>query len=165
MVDSIFFGSCLKIATYCDILSESFKGDKKKFVMQHLKILEMATNLNNLYKPIIFWQLLTTNVLLCMIGFQIVMVKNYYGILLVAPFGIASLNQLFLFCLGGQLILDKTGHIATHFYDLDKEFVIIIARTLKGFKIQSLVYEANLSTFTAILSSAQGLITILKSFA
>jgi 7tm Odorant receptor len=163
-MDTIFFGSCLHIATHCDILRESFDGDKKKFVEKHLKILDLAKQLNDLYKPIVFEQLLATNVLLCMIGFQVVMTKTYIEILFVAPYGIATLNQLIVYCFGGQLVLDKIASVSGHFYDSDKELVIIIRNTLKGFQIKSAVCQANLPMFTAILGSAQGLITALKSF-
>lgn len=163
-MDSIFFGCCLRISTYCDILRESYDKDWKVFVENHLKILKIAENLNNLYKPIIFAQLLTTNFLLCMIGFQIVMAKDYYGLLVVAPFGIAVLIQLFLYCFGGQLVLDGTSSVASNLYVLDKNLTIVSAKCLKGFKTESFVYKADLPTFTAILSSAQGLITALKSF-
>lgn len=162
-VDSIFFSSCLYIATYCDILRHHFDGDKKKFVQYHLSILSMTTSLNNLYKPIVCTQLLTTNILLCMIGFQVVMAQNYNKLFSVGSFGLAALNQLFLYCFGGQVVFDKTASIAMDFYDSDRDLVIIVTNAMNGFKIRSAVYTANLPTFRAILSSAQGLITALKS--
>lgn len=163
-MDSIYLGCCMNIATYCDILSESFSGDKKKFMESHLKILKIASDLNSLYKPIIFAQLLITNFLLCMIGFQVVVLKNYYEFFLAASFGIAVVNQLFLYCFGGQLVLDKTASVTKNFFDLDKDLIIIIAKSTKGFRIKSVIYNADLPTFAAILGSAQGLITALKSF-
>jgi hypothetical protein len=112
-----------------------------------------------------FMQLLITNILLCTIGFQLIVIKNFYGLVLAAPFGLASALQLFFYCYGGQIILDKTSSIAENCYDLDKEFIIIIARAQKGFTMKAFLYQANLPTFTAVLSSAQGLITLLQSFA
>lgn len=163
-IDTIFFGSCLNIGTYCEIQQEKFDGNVKEFVENHLRILSLAENLNSLYKPIVFAQLLTTNILFCMIGYQVVMAKSLYGFLFVAPFGLAALNQLFMYCLGGQIIHDKMESIAKDFYEADKNLVIVIRKASKGFQIKAFVYQANLATFTAILGSAQGLITILKSF-
>lgn len=164
-IDSIFFGSCLNIACHCDILRDSQYVDKKKFIEKHLGILKLAETLNKIYKPIVFMQLLTTNVLLCTIGFQVVVLRNIYGLILAAPFGVASVLQLFCYCYGGQLILSKTISVGDNCYGLNKESIIIVAKAQKGFKIESFLYQANLPTFTAILSSAQGLITMMKSFA
>jgi hypothetical protein len=163
-IDSIFFASCMNIAAFCENLRESFDGDVKKFVQKHLQILELAKALNSLYQPIIFAQLFTNNILLCMIGYQLVIVSDVYALFSNAPFGLAALNQLFLYCYGGQIILTTTESITRNFYQTDKDQLIAIAGTSKGYQIKAVIYNANLPTFRTILGSAQSLITFLKSF-
>lgn len=163
-VDSLFFGACLNICTHFEILRESFDGDKEKFIKKHRSILELAEELNRLYKPVVFAQFLISSMLLCVIGFQLVMLDNFIGRVVVAIFGFAIIIQLFIYAFGGQLIVDKSSSVAEHIYGTDKEFIVIIARSQNAAVIKSGFYQANLPTFSAIMSSAASLITLLQSF-
>jgi odorant receptor len=164
-IDSIFFGSCLSISTFFELLRDNFDGDVKKFVQGHTRLLEIAEDLNSLYQPIILAQLFLTNFLLCMIGTQLVLTNEILGLITSAPFGIAALSQLFMYCYGGQVIEIASASLAADFYQLDKRMTIVIAKVSKGFQMKAFIYQANLPTFRMIISSAQGMITFLKSFA
>lgn len=72
--------------------------------------------------------------------------------------------QLFVFCIGGQIVMDKSVELGEGLYDCDKDVLIIIARTQKGSRIRSGFYEANLHLFTFILNSALSLMAMLRSF-
>jgi odorant receptor len=163
-VDSLFFGSCLNICAYFNILRKTFYGDKKKFVENHLKILNLVDDLNRLFKPVVFTQFLISSMLLCVIGFQLVMHESFLERTMDAIFGIAIITQLFIYSYGGQLIMDTSASVADDFYEMDKDFVVIIARAQKASIIEAGFYKANLPLFSTIMSSAASLITLLKSF-
>lgn len=163
-MDSLFFGSCLNVCTHFEILRESFVGDKKKFINRHQMLSEFTENFTKLFKVVIFSQLFCSSMQLCVLGFQLVAIRSFYHRAVVAVFGLAIIIQLFIYCYGCQLILDKTTEVADHLYVLDKDFVIIIARAHKGKKVKAWFYDPSLSTMSAILSSAASLITLLRSF-
>jgi 7tm Odorant receptor len=102
--------------------------------------------------------------LLCVIGFQIVVLESLIEKVIASIFGAAIIIQMFIYSFGGQLIADKSSSVAENFYENDKDFIIIIARSQKAAKINAGFYQANLPTFSSILSSAASLITLLQSF-
>jgi odorant receptor len=162
-VDSLFFGLCLNICAQFDILRESFDGDKKKFIENHLKLLDLVKELNRFYKPIVFAQYFISSMLLCVIGFQILMHANYLDRVEDLMFGVAIIIQLFIYSYGGQLIVDKSLSVADGFYELEKDFILIIQRAQKQSIIEAGFYKASLPLFTSIMNSAASLITLLKS--
>lgn len=165
-LDAMFFGACLNIGAHFDILKNSFDGDKKKFITKHQKLLELADELGTVIKPVVFVQFMITAMLLCVLGFQCVMFETFldFQVLLVLAFGVAIILQLFIYSYGGQLIMDKSSSVGKNFYGLDKDYIMIIARSQRPSTITNGFYEANLPIFSAIMSSAASLITALKSF-
>lgn len=163
--DALFFGSCFNISAHFDILKNSFDGDKAKFVKYHQEVLDIAKDLDRLAKPAVLAQFLISSMLLCVIGFQIVTLEDFYRKIIVVIFGFAVIIQLFTYALGGQLVMDKAALVADNFYQLDRDLLIIMARTQKPLKIKAGFYETNLPTFSTILSSAASLITLFQSLA
>jgi len=161
--DSTFFGISLNICAHFDILRESFDDNKKKFVDQHQKLLTLVEDLNNFYKPVVFTQFLVTSMLLCVLGFQLVMHETFFQKMCAAFFGLSVTIQLFFYAYGGQLITDKSSSVADLLYDTDKDLVLIIARAQKPTFIEAGIYKATSGTFRAIMSSACSLITLLQS--
>ena len=77
-VDSLFIGFCLNICAHFKIIrSLTFKDNLnyRAFIKYHQEILELCSCLNGIYFPVIFTQFLVSSVLLCVIGFQLVMVR------------------------------------------------------------------------------------------
>jgi odorant receptor len=145
-------------------LRESFDGDKKKFIKRHQELLDLVETINKLYAPIILAQFLIASMLLCVLGFQIVMFKSILKKVVVAFFGLAMIIQLFVYTYGGQLVMDKSVLVADELYQTDKDLIICITRAHKASVIKSGFYEASSATLTSILSSAGSLITLLQSF-
>jgi odorant receptor len=162
-IDCLFFGCCLNICAHFDILRESFDGDKKKFIEKHQEILDFIENLNKLYAPIILAQFLVTSMLLCVLGFQIVMSQSVLNQLGVLFFGFAVLIQLFVYTYGGQLVIDKSVSVAEDLYGTDKDLNIIIVRSQKASVMKAGFYKANSNTLTSMLSATGSLITLLQS--
>lgn len=163
-MDSLFFGLSLNICAHFDFLRVSFNGDKKKFAQRHKIILELAEDLNKFYQPVVLVQFLISSTLLCVIGFQLVVLESFFKRIICAIFGFGIIIQLFIYSYGGQIIIDKSSAVADDFYQLDRDLIIIIARAQKAQTIKSGFYEANLPTFKSILGAAASLITLLKSF-
>jgi odorant receptor len=164
-VDSLFFGCCLNICAHFDILRiTSSISNKRDFIRYHQKILNLADDLNDLVKPVVFAQFLLSSLLLCVIGFQLVMGASVVKKIIALFFGLAIIIQLFVYSFGGQQIMDKSGLVATEIYQLDKDYNLVILRSKKPLKIQAGFYHACLPTFRAILSSAASLMTLLQSF-
>jgi odorant receptor len=161
--DAAFIVSCLNICAHFEILQNSFDGDKKKFVDRHQDLLELAKEINDLYRPMIFTQFLTSSMLLCVLGFQLLMLKSFFQRLFVATFTLSIIIQLFVYALGGQLVLEKSKMVADNFYGNDKDFKIIIARAQRGVNVDAGFYQASLPELLSILSSAASLITLLQS--
>jgi odorant receptor len=163
-VECFFFGCCLNISKHFDILRESFDGDKKKFVEKHLEILDLVKELNETFKQVVFSNFLLSSLLLCVLGFQLVMIESFAGRIVPATFGVSVAIQLFVYAFGGQLIIDKSNEVARDFYDIDRNFLIMIARPRLPAKIQAGFFTANLPTFVSVMNSTGSLITMLKSF-
>jgi odorant receptor len=144
-------------------LRESFDGDKKKFIEKHQELLDLVKTLNKLYAAIILAQCFITSMLLCVLGFQFVMLRSILKKIVVLFFGSAAFIQLFVYTYGGQLVMDKSVSVADKLYQTDKDLIICITRAHKASVIKSGFYEANSATLASILSSAASLITLLKS--
>ena len=128
-VDTLFFGFCLNICAHFNIIrSLTFKDslNYRAFIKYHQEILELCSCLNGIYFPVIFTQFLVSSVLLCVIGFQLVMVRlkiflkyiqidnrikfqapDFFKILVLLAFSCAILIQLFIYAYGGTLIMEE----------------------------------------------------------
>lgn len=163
-IDSVFFGCILNICAHFDILRESYNGDKKKWIQDHQAIISLAEELIELFKPLILVQFFISSMALCGMGVQLTLSDSIVKQIIALNFGFAMMIQLFIYCFGGQLILDKSSSVADDFYELDKDFIIIIARGQKALTVKAGIYEATLPNFSVILNSAASLITLMKSF-
>lgn len=163
-IDTLFLGACLNLCAHFEFLAKSYNGDKKKFVERHQKILDLAEDLCSVMRSVVFMQFVISSMLLCVLGFQVVMQEEFMKRMLAASFGVSVIIQLFVYSLGGQLILDKSITIADGFSEYEKDLVIIIARVQKPVKVTAWFYEVSLPTLRAILGTAASLITLLKSF-
>jgi odorant receptor len=112
----------------------------------------------------VFAQHFLSSMLLCVIGFQLVVHEAFSERFEHVSFGLSIILQLFIYSYGGQLIMDKSSSVADELYEIDKDFVAIIQRAQKPSSIEAGFYKASLPLFTTIMNSAASLITILKSF-
>lgn len=157
-------GTCLSVCAHFDFLAKSYDGDKKKFSERHQKLLDLAEDLCSVMRPVVFMQFGISAMLLFVLGFQVVMEEDVLKRFVAASFGLSIIIQLFVYSLGGQMILDKSSAVADDFYETDIDLVIIIARAQNPIKVTAWFYEVSFPTLSAILSSAGSLITMLKSF-
>jgi hypothetical protein len=154
----------MNISALFKILRFSFDGDKKNFVESHLKLFDLVTKLDKIYKLVIFADFLFGSMLLCFLGFQLVVIEGFIELVVPTLFIITIIIQLLIYASGGQMIVDGSEEIARDFYDVDRDFLILIARHLRPPMIKSLFFKADLPMFLTVMQSAGSLITMLKSF-
>lgn len=138
-------------------------GDKKNFIEEHQKVLDSAKALNNLFKPVVLIQFFATSTLLCVQGFQLIMLDNVFNKIVALIGGVTIITQLFVYSYGGHLIMDTSSSVADLLYEVKKENVMIIQRAQRPALIEVGFFKANLIAFTSVLSSTASLITLLKS--
>jgi len=163
-IDCLFIGVSLNICGHFDILRNSYDGDSKKFIKQHQKLLKLSETFNKLFKPIVFTQFLVTSMLLCVLGFQLVVFDSFVKKFKASTFGVSMIIQLLFYAYGGQMIMDKSSSVGDRLYTTKKDLVIIIIRSQKPSVITAGFYQATAGTFTTIVNSAASLIALLKSF-
>jgi hypothetical protein len=129
-----------------------------------LELLELSEALKQTYKQIIFLQFMNISTLLCVLGFQVVVVDSVAGRIVPAVYGLTMLIQLLVYAFGGQLVLDKSKAVAENLYEIDRDMIIMIARPFKPVVMKSGFFKADLPTFVSIKNAAGSLITMLKSF-
>jgi hypothetical protein len=165
VVDSFFFGCCLNISGHFKTLRNSFDGDKRIFIDKHLKLLDVAEEVNQFFKMIIFTEFTIISALLCGVGFQVVMLDTFGERIFSAIFGITMLIQLFIYAYGGQQIINESTAIGQNLYDMDSNLILVVRRALKPTIIKSVFFTADLPSFVTIINATGSLITMLKSLA
>jgi hypothetical protein len=77
---------------------------------------------------------------------------------------VAVLFDIFIYCYGGQVIMEKSSQICKECYKLDREFLIIMARVQNEIKIENTLFHASLETFGDVLTTSWGYISVMKSW-
>ena len=162
-IDSLFFGSCLHLYALFDLLGKSFDGDKPKFVRRHQVLLDLADELKHAIKPVVFTVYFINSLILCIVGFQFLMIDDLAVRFIALCMGCSYLIQTWIYSLGGQLVKDKSSSVAENFYQLDKDHVVIIARAQKPAVIKAWMYNAEVTTFCQVLNTTASFMTVLKS--
>lgn len=149
------------IGKHFELLAKSFDGDKKKFVQRHQSIFDVAEDLRDLIKPILFIQFMTCSLKFCVYMFTALQSDN-----LIKQFGVIAIVfwQQLEYCFGGQYLMDRSMAVAEEFYSSDKDNLIIIARAQKKFSIKAYLYEANIEFIAFVLNSAFSLLAVLRNF-
>lgn len=166
-MDSFFFGACISLYAHFDSLAKTFDGDKKKFILRHMKLLELGSELGDLMRPIIFSNFLISSLLLCVQCFQLVLHDDTVKRIIAASFASSAVIQLFVLCLAGQMLADISSSIAElsdRFYETDRDLVIIMSRSQNPVKITAWFFEVSLPTLSTMINASGSLVTMLKSF-
>jgi odorant receptor len=129
-----------------------------------LKLFDLVTKLDEIYKLVVFTDFLFGSMLLCFLGFQLVVIEGFIERIVPTLFSIAIIIQLLIYASGGQVIVDRSDEIARDFYDVDRDLLMLIARPLRSPMIRSLYFKADLPMFLTVMQSAGSLIAMLKSF-
>uniref|UniRef100_A0A2C9H5S0 Odorant receptor n=1 Tax=Anopheles merus TaxID=30066 RepID=A0A2C9H5S0_ANOME len=178
--DSTFgtFSSCL--VAHFVIIQERFEGlrfddgnrELKKLIEHHKYILRISDRVINAYKNVILNQLLISSVLLCMLGFQLVISVGTNIMVVYVAYGMAITIQVTYYCYyGSQLYHESTQvHDAvfkSKWYDASvgtqKMLINCMMRAKKPVNAKSGFTQASLPTLNAILNSAGSYVALLMS--
>lgn len=153
------------LSAHLEILRNSIAiMDLKEFVDYHVKLISLAVKMNKLYYFIIFLECLVMSLLISVMA-VIVMTSGDVAVLFTLGFYLIScITDLFIYCYGGQKIMDSAGDLCNEYYKLNKNYFTIMLRTSTDLKIKTFIFDASLSTITLILNWAMSLITFVKSF-
>lgn len=129
----------------------------------HEKLIKLVEDLGKPIRPILFAQFTSSSLLLCMLGFQLLKTESFEQRFISLFYGSSVLYEIFIYSLGGQLIRDKSMAVVKNFYEIDKDFMLIIARAQKPLVLSAWFFKADLSTFQQILNATGSFIALLKS--
>ncbi|CAG9801718.1 unnamed protein product [Chironomus riparius] len=165
LIDTTFFGICMNICAHFEILKIVIHDlEVKEFVEYHQKVLNLAKHINRLFNPIIFGEYLVLSVLFCVLALEAGLSENFFDFIPILFHGIASLLDLMIYSYGGQKIMDCASEICKDCYNVDSNYLIIMLRTKRELKIESMMYHAALPMCSLIMGRTMSLITLMKSF-
>ena len=136
----------------------------KETVNHHNQVLDLVKRFNKLFDEIMFGEYAVKSVVLCVVGFLIVMTDDVFVLTICFFHGMAGVIELLIYSYGGQKIMDYGEEICDECYEIDKNYLIIMLRTKDQLRLYSLMYVANLPTVTLIMNRAMAMITLLQSF-
>ncbi|XP_034826617.2 odorant receptor 67c-like isoform X2 [Maniola hyperantus] len=182
--DTLFYAFCTYLRMHFRILGHQFKNvvslspeetrkNMRNCVKKHQELIELANLLEILYSKSTLFNIISSSVLLCLSGFNIVVVQKTGTVLKFAPFLVMSLTQVFLLCFFGDLLMSSSIQISDavyscRWYDAEPAIrrcvLIIIIRSQKPCKVTASNFaDLNLSAFTTILSRSWSCFALLKT--
>ncbi|XP_070508199.1 odorant receptor 45a-like [Chironomus tepperi] len=165
LIDTTFFGICMNICAHFEILKIVINElEVKEFVDYHQKILDLAKYVNKLFSPIIFGEYLVLSVLFSVLALETGISKSFMDLIPILFHGMASLMDLMIYSYGGQNIMDCASEICKECYNVDNNYLIIMLRTKRELKMESLMYHASLPMCSLIMGRNMSLITLMKAF-
>ncbi|XP_053663962.1 odorant receptor 82a-like [Anopheles marshallii] len=147
-------------------------GQLGMLIEYHKHILHLADRVIGAYKHVILNQLLISSILLCMLGFQLVISAGTTIMVVYVAYGTAITIQVTYYCYyGSQLYHESTlVHDAVYksnWYEADvrtqKMLINCMMRANKPVNAKSGFTEASLPTLKAILNSAGSYVALLMS--
>ncbi|XP_037716475.1 odorant receptor 47a [Drosophila subpulchrella] len=141
--------------------------------------LDMCSDLNLCYQPIICAQFFISSLQLCMLGylFSITFAQTegvYY-----ASFIATIIIQAYIYCYCGENLKTESASFEWAIYDspwheslgaggastsICRSLLISMMRAHRGFRITGYFFEANMEAFSSIVRTAMSYITMLRSF-
>ncbi|XP_026671596.1 odorant receptor 13a-like [Ceratina calcarata] len=159
---------------YKDIDPTKLKADLIRCIRHHQRITNLVNDVNNLLTPIIFMQLLTSGIEICLSGFALV----EHGaantdIVRFISYLIAVWAQLLMLCWPGEILVQESQEIAhvvyldLPWYDLppmyQRQLCLIIVRAQRHSSIKALTFETlSIHTLTSVFNTGASYFTLLR---
>ncbi|XP_035904929.1 odorant receptor 82a-like [Anopheles stephensi] len=143
-----------------------------QLIEYHKHILHVSDRVIDAYKNVILNQLLISSILLCMLGFQLVISAGTSIMVVYVAYGTAIIIQVTYYCYyGSQLYHESTlvhdAVFKSNWYEADvrtqKMLINCMMRAKKPVNAKSGFTEASLPTLKAILNSAGSYVALLMS--
>ncbi|XP_068624015.1 putative odorant receptor 92a [Battus philenor] len=152
----------------------SFKSTFREVVERHQMCIRAADLIEQTYSKSILYNFMTSSLLICLTGFNVVAVKDIPIIVTFLLFLIMNLLQIFFLCFFGDLMMRSSADIANGVYNsrwyaadptVGKSLLILLTRAQKPCKLTALGFaEVNLMAFTRILSTSWSYFCLLNTF-
>uniref|UniRef100_A0A182PGB0 Uncharacterized protein n=1 Tax=Anopheles epiroticus TaxID=199890 RepID=A0A182PGB0_9DIPT len=143
-----------------------------KLIEYHKHILHMSDRVINAYKNVILNQLLISSLLLCMLGFQLVLSAGTSIMVVYVAYGTAITIQVTYYCYYGSQLYHESSLVhdavfKSNWYDAEvttqKMLINCMMRAKKPVNAKSGFTQASLPTLNAILNSAGSYVALLMS--
>uniref|UniRef100_A0AAU6ND45 Odorant receptor n=1 Tax=Mythimna loreyi TaxID=667449 RepID=A0AAU6ND45_9NEOP len=154
----------------------SHSCDRLKFKMlavRHIELMRCVNLLEKIFSKSILFNALTSSMIICVTGFNVLVVDNIVMTASFTTFLIFGLMQIFLYCYYGDTIMRSSMEISdaiynSHWYDIGiaerKSFLIVIIRAQKPCELTANgFFKINLRAFTSILSTSWSYFALLKT--
>uniref|UniRef100_A0A182SV17 Odorant receptor n=1 Tax=Anopheles maculatus TaxID=74869 RepID=A0A182SV17_9DIPT len=141
-------------------------------ISYHSDVLTLAQRMTQLFQESVFYLLLLLSTILCLLGYEFVMVSNIYKRAQVATLAGIMIGQAVIYTYHGSVIRDQSVNVSdaiygTNWYEATpntkKQIHISLMRAQKPVIVKSGFIEASLPTLKKILSSSASYITMLMS--
>nr|AOE48077.1 putative odorant receptor OR11 [Scaeva pyrastri] len=184
-IDGLFIAFAIHLRSHFRLLqhyieNNSFKSNEaaintniRSYVKYHSKLLRLAEQICQTFKPIIFVQFLITSLQVCVLVYQLVTNMNNVMIFVVyVAFLVSILIQLLIYCYGGEMLKTESSMVATSvqiskYYNLSPKYrkvlCLVLMRSQKPVIVKAGFYVASLENFMTILKAAMSYITLIQS--
>ncbi|XP_043526815.1 putative odorant receptor 85d isoform X1 [Frieseomelitta varia] len=153
---------------------EKFEIDLFKCIRHHQRIIHVVDDINNLFTPILFMQLLTSGIEICLTGYG--MLDNGAAIIDMLKFMcyfISMTVEILLFCWPSEILVhesEEVGHVIYFnlpWYKLSpihrRHLCLMIIRAQRYCSITALTFKAlSIQTLTSVFNTAASYFTLLR---
>ncbi|XP_035793490.1 odorant receptor 9a-like isoform X2 [Anopheles albimanus] len=181
-VDTCFSELATHVAIHFNILQRRFQAcdfskennrEFKSLMHYHNDLLQLCLNMTNLFSYTVFFLLLLDSLLLCIIGYQMIVFLNTPRVLMLLSFGFVMILQAVIYTYHGSRMYHESLRVTdalyqSNWYDGElttrKELLFCMLRAQKPIVTKGGFITATLPTLKKILSTSGSYITVLLSF-
>ncbi|XP_078034003.1 odorant receptor 82a isoform X2 [Augochlora pura] len=150
-----------------------FEVDLLKCVQHHQRIINVVNEVNNLLAPIIFVQILTSGVEICLSGFAVLDNGTSTDLLKFISYLTSMGIQLVLWCWPGEILIQESQQVAHVIYlnlpwynlppNYRRQLCFIIVRAQQQCSINALTFQAiSIHTLTSVFNTAASYFTLMR---
>uniref|UniRef100_A0A182MTR5 Odorant receptor n=1 Tax=Anopheles culicifacies TaxID=139723 RepID=A0A182MTR5_9DIPT len=175
-IDVCYSEMASNLAIHCDIVGERFakldisanqpfaERELNKVISYHRDVLSLAQKMTHLFQAPVFYLLLLVSTILCLLGYEFVMVNNIYKRAQVAFLAAIIIGQAVIYTYHGSVIRDQSVNVSdsiygTNWYEattaVKKQIYFCLMRAQKPVIIKSGFIEASLPTLKKVNKSLE----------
>ncbi|XP_047539191.1 odorant receptor 4-like [Vanessa atalanta] len=144
-----------------------------ELIKWHQALIRLSNNLEMIYSKSTLYNFVSSSVLICLTGFNVVAIQNVAFAIMFLVFLTASLLQIYLLCFFGDLLMKSSMEVRDAVYNckwyylnakIRKNLIIVHSRAQEPCKLTAFGFsDVNLRAFMSILSSSWSYFALLKT--
>ncbi|XP_063834033.1 odorant receptor 4-like [Ostrinia nubilalis] len=152
---------------------KNFKTSFREMVMWHQDLIRCTQTLEVIYSKSILFNFISSSVLICLTGFDVLVLTDKIMVISFVSFLLTSLLQIFFVCFFGDLLMRSSMGVGDAAYKclwygkepfVGKNLLLMMIRSSKPCKITAYGFaDVNLTAFMRILSNAWSYFALLKT--